>query len=274
MKPTLIIAAMIFVVTCAGKFVMLATDPFPEITAGMPIPLIWSAIFVELFAIWLMFTKNLEHAVKWMLLLAIFIVFLFVSASRYLIGFESCGCAGVIHIPPLVSVFGNLSFIALLIYFRPVSDKRTLGLLGLQVRSTPPETWATMAGVFACCILFVASQSNWARTYLQSFGTAATIESGATLVGNMPKNMPVNATATLTNLSDKPATIVGFEKSCTCMHLDPARTVISPGETISLRVVLRARKEGRFWQRARYYVDCSRKQEVVTVDFLGFVKGD
>ncbi len=86
--------AALLIFTALAKLWLLLTDPFADIKVGMPVSLLWATVVLEISVATLTFSPGVSQRLKWFSLFGIHVLFLIVSVSRFLLGFESCGCAG------------------------------------------------------------------------------------------------------------------------------------------------------------------------------------
>lgn len=269
-KPVFVVAALVLVVACAGKIFLLSTDPFPEVSSSLPLPLIWGAVFIDAFAAYVACSQCLRIEHKWLVLTFVFFFFLVVSTTRFLMGFQKCGCGGPIEIPQSVSIGVNLSMLTALAITRPRIQIETFKTFRSEFSA---ERASVLAGVLFSFVLFIALQSESVMNKTPWSNETQDLTAETTNVGDIVLDSTIQTYARISNHSMEPATVIGFQKSCSCLHIHSERTQIEPGETVSLAVVLRPYQKGRLWQQAKYYLECSKQQLVVTVDFIGFVKG-
>jgi len=121
----------------------------------------WLNIFVVqfdlLFAVWLF--AGLLSKLTWVASLGCFTIFVLVSAYRWHVGSESCGCFGAVQIFPAYTLLLDLAVIGLLIAFRPkgIAFHRTTFFQEL-----PELKRYKRVGIVAMAWLLLAVHVTWA----------------------------------------------------------------------------------------------------------------
>jgi len=256
-------------VTAFLKLWMLMTDPFADISAQMPRTLLWTAFFIELFAVILLFSRY-DFELKWAAIFLIFAGFWVFSLTRWVMGYTSCGCSGGILLPPWVSLIVNTAMIGLLILVRPKAPVLVATFSRWSSEfNTVQNRGRALAFVVAILLLAMAQT----ETGLGFFGLAPGVTGR---VADLPKKLDIGKAveihATLKSRIDQPVSILGFSRSCTCIadSLNVPRSIPPMGQVeFSIRVT--PHQTGRFRQRVICYVNVPG-QNSVPLDLDSFVR--
>lgn len=257
-------------VTMLAKFGIIVADPFADLKTGFPKPVLWLAIFVELAVVVLIFCPS-RPEFKWVGCLVTFSVFLMVSSARWILGFDSCGCAGGIEIPPMVAVLANLVVIGLLANMARAGNVK-LSMIVASLHGIGTATRASLFGAALAALFVSALQWPFLQQRISTYFGIQVVSCDEVQLGDVTVSEPVKFKVKLTNHSMKPVFIVGGGKSCGCITLGSVGQVIPPHDSITMDVEVTPKSTGWFRQRVIYYLN-SRRQFVVAADFSGFAKG-
>lgn len=276
MKSRLLFIAIssILVASSMMKLWSIATDPFADVHSGYPIGLLAVASFLELLVACALCWHN-SFAVKWVLLVTTFSVFLLISSIRFTLGFQGCGCFGRLFIPQWTSVVISVVVLLLavaLLPFKGLSIRETGKSGGNQIAALVRSYSMEIIGISFASIVFVALTYLPVKQRLISVFGEQLVVAKPVWIEDMSVGKSSLAKVLLLNRHSSPISVVGFKKSCGCIALEERRITIPPGaeEEFSFKVI--PATPGRFHHRLIYFLN-SQHQQRVDVDILGFSKG-
>ncbi len=255
------LAAVLFT-TALLKLHLLFTDPFADITAATPVPLLWMAFFAEIGIVWLVFSK-ITLPWQWLIFISFFGVLSLFSFANVLMGKATCGCTGAFVVNPVWFLAFDIFAVAILAVNNP--GIRLGHFSNFQNMS---ESIAKFSGVVVVVIGFSLTQSSTFKDYVRKT-FVEDVKVSVVNLGNLPMSKTADAQVRITNNSSEIRNIWGMRKSCTCVVDDLQIPLPIPANgyvTISLSI--HPKGPGPFHQRVLFYVD-SKRQHVAAADIVG-----
>jgi hypothetical protein len=268
--------ALLILIAGAIKLWFALTDPFADIIAGFPIPILLAGAIVELVLgiMVLLAVKSYRLAAAKFLLLGSFGSFALIGVIRTGLGYESCGCFGPLTLPVWpVAIFDAIVVGCLTTAATGWRGPRTIifgpARIELQehINVLHPAWAGTVLGVLAF-IGVLAIDPSGAPQFL--FG-ASSISGERTTIDGLRVGATVDVPLNLKNQTAYPATVIGATRSCGCILIDVRAVKILPGESKTIHAHVTPKNIGRFHQRVLVFVD-HPKQHRVVLDIFGFAK--
>ena len=259
-----VLIALLLIVAAFLKLWVLVTDPFVDLKTGIPLVLLPFVIAWE-FTLGVALIRISNHKLCQLMTIATFVVFGVVSVFRWAVGEASCGCLGVVEVPPWVSFT-----ISILVVVFSAIQLRCLQKSQLQQSIEDGqakrvfEVLGIATGFFV--FAFVACLQMGSLHSSSSNSVFATVTLPSELVEGRKQTIDVS----LTNRSKSKATIVGANTSCRCVLADKTYKPILPGKTSSCQLTIRPKKSGAFRQRVILYIN-HPDQTIVKLDLVGHV---
>lgn len=248
---------------------MLIQDPFADLRTGYPFGVLGMAISLELVIAYCLLSKSISLAVKWALSSSLFFLFVLVSSSRFVLGFQSCGCFGVLEVPQWTSLLLSIVVLALLVFqcgLTEVLKTYRSGFCG--IRSWMAKYQLEILGASIAISLFMIVTYRPVKESIAQWLGQRTVAASPVLVDDVTLGDSKRGTATLTNTSNAVVSVLGIEKSCVCIALDFRKTIIAPGKSAVISFQITPKQTGDFHHRLICFLD-SRHQQRVGVEILG-----
>ncbi len=251
---------------------MLTSDPFSDLRTGFPIGILGVAIVIEFIVTYCLISRRVSVAAKWTLSSTLFLIFLAVSVVRFTLGFRTCGCFGVLEVPQWTSLAVTLSALTLLAVScgpRQIMETYRSGSSEIQAWLAPRQL-EILSGSLVL-LLFAGMTYQPVKEEITQLFFQRPVAASPVLLDDIKLGESHYGKAVLTNTSTSPISVVGAEKSCGCIALDVGRTVIEPGESVTLSFLITPKEVGSFHHRLIYFLD-SQQQQRVGVEILGYCK--
>ncbi len=225
------------------------------------------AVFAESYVVWnVLFGLDI---VKWQALFGIFLLFLMVSIYNVFIGKQSCGCAGAIEIPPIAVGIFDLVVVGLLWSFgalrRDALDSKSIK------NCSQSKFFGTTFGCIVGVGLFVFAQSSYVESTFSSIGSATLVRTTVSDFGVQKVGSEIPVTIKLKNLTSIPLSIIGIQRSCSCIRSSHRPIAIPPDGEALVDFVVHSKNAGKFHQRVVFYTD-SKRQFSFAEDIFGFLE--
>jgi hypothetical protein len=181
-------------------------------------------------------------------------------------------CAGAFQVPPWL--FFGID-IGVVICFFGFEQSRKAILNGMieslkAVNSLTPARKGQLVGGIGLLVVFLALQIDAFASVRGSLFGEPMIAARLKLVDELTVGDVVHANVMVSNLSNHSATIVGTEKSCSCVDFVSDVIVIPPKSKSLFAISISPEKAGRFHQRLVLFLD-HPNQFRMNVDVLGNV---
>jgi len=260
-------------VTAILKLWMLITDPFADLHAGFPISVLWLGVLIEGILIFVILRDN-SFSLKWIATFQFFVAMFFLSTTRLLMGYSSCGCTGAIVVPSWISIMGNLGVLVALVYIARKQGRGVFNILSTganELRAIPSGARGAMTGVLVVGLIFSISQepilAHMADNYASTKIAIDSVDFGEITAGET-----ANSAVHIRNLSNDNFQVIGGARSCQCVALQTKNLRIPPGENVKVAVNVTpfSHSIGVFRHRITFFLDKNPRR--VSVDLVGFVK--
>lgn len=269
------LVGMLLFLTAALKIRLLLTDPFADITVSIPREILWIVAFLEIGLGWLNLKPNQDLGILGLCNVSVFTSFALFGVSRYILGYNSCGCTGEFNIPLWLLVIVDVAIV--IFFLRSVENRTCIFETVKRVRSSwgglRQESRGQLLGFFFF-VVFVAVVQLPSLTPARQF-----------IFGNPPivatydrtKELQVDSENALvfeiSNRSSKHATVIGVATSCSCIRFerDVNGLIVEAGEKLIVPLVARPARTGNFHQRIVLFLSHPEQLEL-SLDVFGFVR--
>ena len=225
---------ILLVSTAILKLWAVFTDSFADVHIGLPRIVIYLLIFFELvIGIWnLAFTHSKVLA---LINTITFSTFTIAALAKFVMGVESCGCAGMLELPTWVFLLIDLSImLGLLWNFKETQQ----GLV--QVRSEfgkiSSSARGQIIGFLIALSIFILSQFEFSKRLDELIVGKPQISTAVTFKEKPIAGQILFANVTIANNSPWPARFIGSQKSCNCVSTLQSIKMIEPNDKIEFEV--------------------------------------
>lgn len=260
--------AVLLAVTAALKVHLLLTNPFADIESGSAFSVLWSAVIVECTVAYIVFATYSKRF-KWLVMFAAFAALALVSLYNVALGKTNCGCLGVVSVHPGWFLCVDFIAIALLAFIRP---RNTAIAIETTSSIVSRSELGTLCGLAVVALLFALTQLPQVRTITNKFLLGKFVEASVVHIGTPNMLETVETEVQIQNQSSQPVTILGVNKSCSCVvPEDVAYSAIPAFGELVVKVAVTPNGTGVFHQRVVFFLD-SPHQFSVSADLVGFFK--
>jgi hypothetical protein len=256
--------AALLLTTAILKVHMLIADPFVEIRTEYPIWILWVAVLVESSVVGvIVFGKNTE--LKYLALAGLFVVFLVASMLNVILGNKTCGCTGVLSIPPLgLLLFNNLVtvFLAAAVRFDAKLRRELISYVARNWKNIGCTMLAYLLGFIA--IFGLHSRNLQAAITRETNGP---ISARSINVGDVNSNFKT-IVLKVENNSRQSVRIIGAAISCTCVTASRMPRFVPDMGYVEIEIRLTPKTSGRFHERIKIYLDHEHQFDL-TADIVG-----
>ncbi len=251
---------------------MLLTDPVADLKVGLPTPLIWGVVLLEIAAAYTNWMSR-NAALVALLNICLFGTFGIFAAFRWTQGFASCGCTGSISVPPWVFLlidFAIVSWFVVFKFWRREACRGAINIIKIW-NSRSQRMRGLVAGVASFFVLGACLQFPMLAWLNASVFLNQPIKSVAMFNDKLRFESTSVGKVAIYNSSTTSARIVGLWRSCNCLELeDPHGIVIPANGECNLEITVQPIAIGQLRQRAVLFLD-HPNQFRLNVNVSGFV---
>lgn len=178
------------------------------------------------------------------------------SSAHWWIGTASCGCAGRVSIPPLVSASVAIVLLAGLLTFRPRRDADEVGSHGeaVRLRFILCGVGEVLVVLYVATFLILGSP-RWVLAYFEA--APIVIVPSRIEVGSCQFGEQREVELALKNVTSRPVRIQSVQTTCSCTTVADPPQQVDPGELVQVQLKIRCvgSPETPYHQTIRVYAD-------------------
>lgn len=248
----------LLLVTAIAKAWLLTNDPFADVRVGLAKEILWLAVAVEFFLVYVNFCWRDRRAIAF-INTVVFSGFAIFVSIRLLLGYRSCGCSGGFEIPAWVFF---LIDIAIVFCFLRSRVGRADVMVGGRVlldswNALSSERRGQLAGVglFAFAVLLL--QLPMATPLRAAIFGSPQIIGTVRLHGSLQFGQTAKGAVEISNRSGSPAKIIGLSRSCSCFSTvgDLYGEIVFANQSVTIPIEVKPSKSGPLHQRVVLFVE-------------------
>lgn len=253
----LVLVTALLLFTAAAKLWSLFADPYADLRLGVPSEVLWFVAIAELLLV-AVNVRNRNLAERLCLNLFVFSGFWCFAFSRWLLGYESCGCSGSFDIPTwFFLAFDSAVVLA-------IAGPRAGRILIVEGGTDLHKRWrkcdgtvrGSLIGMVTFAFLIVILQLPVLKSVMaMATGTSTAILAETTSLSDLEMGKTEAGLITLTNHSDVAAPVVGVGVSCGCESVPEFEGVIPANSERKVRFEVTPRSSKPFHQRVTFFVN-------------------